>query len=66
MRVSPRPYEPDVRLSIFLHGDRFDFIACRTAAELFVHEWHPGTATIVPGTAPNLPRLPNERLYLHP
>lgn len=66
MNASPRPHEPDIHLSIYLHGNRFDYLACRTAAEHFLHEWHPRTATIVPGIAVDLPRLPNERLYLHP
>ena len=68
--VSPRPDEPDVRLSIFLHGLRFDFLACRTAAMAFVREHHSrhyvdaaAILPIRPGSA-GYPRLPNERLYL--
>ncbi|OQS12822.1 hypothetical protein B0T36_22945 [Nocardia donostiensis] len=66
---SPRPDEPDVHLSVFLHGARFDYVACRTAAEHFTREWNttqPDTATILPGIPHGIPRLPNERLYLYP
>lgn len=66
---SPRPDEPDVHLSIHLHGLRLDYAACRTAATLFLREWqvyhHQDAATIIPGRPAGLPRLPNERLYLH-
>lgn len=65
---SPRPAEPDVHLSVHLHGLRFDYAACRTAAALFLREWrahHQEAATIIPGHPVGLPRLPNERLYLH-
>ncbi|MBF6223873.1 hypothetical protein IU470_28825 [Nocardia abscessus] len=36
--TSPLPDDPDVHLSVFLHGARFDFAACLTAALVFVHE----------------------------
>ncbi|ONM47628.1 hypothetical protein B0T44_00835 [Nocardia donostiensis] len=65
---SPRPEEPDVHLSVFLHGIRFDFAACLTAALLFVQEWraHSGEISVLPGRAQELSRLPCERLYLEP
>ncbi|TLF60798.1 hypothetical protein [Nocardia cyriacigeorgica] len=67
---SPRPAEPDLRLSIFLHGQRFDYIACRTAAHRFILEWRAryhtdAVAVISEGTTP-APRLPCESLYLGP
>ncbi|WP_054815110.1 hypothetical protein [Nocardia arizonensis] len=65
--ASPRPHEPDVQLSIFLHGIRFDFLACRTAALTFIDDHnrrhYVDAAAILPRTADH-PRLPNERLYL--
>ncbi|MBH0775788.1 hypothetical protein [Nocardia bovistercoris] len=69
--TSPRPQEPDVHLSIFLHGIRFDFIACDTAARAFVRDHnrrsHVDAASIEPLAAgATHPRLPNERLYLDP
>ncbi|MEV0358005.1 hypothetical protein AB0H71_18310 [Nocardia sp. NPDC050697] len=69
-RVSPLPDEPDVRLSISLHGTWFDFAACTTAALLFVQEheqrhYVEAVSVAASGTA-DLPRLPNERLYLEP
>ncbi|WP_433714521.1 hypothetical protein ACQP2U_10645 [Nocardia sp. CA-084685] len=67
-QASPRPSDPDVHLSVFLHGARFDFAACRTAALIFVADWrshhYPDAVTVIPGGAVGLPRLPNERLYL--
>ncbi|WP_067471431.1 hypothetical protein [Nocardia amamiensis] len=65
---SPRPEEPDIHLSIFLHGLRMDFAACLTAASLFARDWHvhhgPDTVTVIPGDTTGLRRLPCERLYL--
>ncbi|MBF6091246.1 hypothetical protein IU438_04945 [Nocardia cyriacigeorgica] len=65
---SPRPNEPDVHLSVFLHGLRFDFAICPSAATRFITEWrtrhHPGAAAILPTDPRGLPRLPTERLYL--
>ncbi|MFI6368098.1 hypothetical protein ACIBG0_35785 [Nocardia sp. NPDC050630] len=69
-RVSPRPGDPDVHLSVFLHGARFDFTACLTAALNFKQEhqrehYH-DAVSIDPGDASEWPRLPCERLYLEP
>ncbi|WP_327112766.1 hypothetical protein OHB12_29635 [Nocardia sp. NBC_01730] len=66
--ASPRPEEPDVHLSIHLHGVRMDFVACLTAAFRFAQDWHirqgHGAVTVIPGDTDGLRRLPNERLYL--
>lgn len=66
--TSPRPTEPDVHLSVFLHGLRFDYIACISAAATFIQEWREkyfdGAVTVVPDQPTGLRRLPNERLYL--
>ncbi|TLG05829.1 hypothetical protein FEK35_18985 [Nocardia cyriacigeorgica] len=67
--ATPRPHEPDLHLSIFFHGARLDFAACRTAALHFIQEWHAREhepVTIVPGPTRGLARLPCERLYLEP
>ncbi|MEU7630095.1 hypothetical protein AB0C34_08935 [Nocardia sp. NPDC049220] len=67
---SPHPDEPDVHLSVFLHGARFDFAACITAAVTFLREHrerhYADAVDVLPGRAEGLPRLPNERLYLEP
>ncbi|WP_063037861.1 hypothetical protein [Nocardia pseudovaccinii] len=67
-QLSPLPSDPDVHLSVFLHGARFDFTACLTAALEFVRdhrEHHYSDAVnVIPGDPSGLPRLPNERLYL--
>ncbi|MFI7664293.1 hypothetical protein [Nocardia sp. NPDC049526] len=69
-KASPKPGEPDVHLSVFLHGARFDFIACLTAALTFVQEHqarhYADAVTMDLGDASGYPRLPNERLYLEP
>ncbi|MET8876309.1 hypothetical protein [Nocardia sp. NPDC004604] len=69
-RRSPRPDEQDVHLSVFLHGIRFDFAACLTAALLFIQEHqaqhYADAVTVDLGDASAFPRLPNERLYLEP
>ncbi|WP_327111722.1 hypothetical protein OHB12_26590 [Nocardia sp. NBC_01730] len=68
--TSPRPEEPDVHLSVFLHGARFDFAACLTAALLFIQDHqtrhHADAVTVLPGDTAELPRLPCERLFLEP
>lgn len=67
--TSPRPTEPDVHLSVFLHGARFDYAACTSAARAFLQEWslrHTESAAILPGATTGLTRLPCERLYLEP
>lgn len=65
---SPRPDEDDVRVSVQFHDVRLEFVACRTAAIQFIAEWclryHADAATVIPGHVAQLPRLPNERLYL--
>lgn len=66
---SPRPEEPDVHLSMFLHSARFEFAACVTAALLFVQEWRTIRSeeiTVLPGHPHGLSRLPCERLFLEP
>lgn len=66
---SPCPDEPDVRISIEFSSVRMDFVACLTAALVFVCDVaarRPGTVAIYPGHCTGLPRLPNERLYLVP
>ncbi len=68
-RQSPRPDEPDVRLSILISSVRMEFAACITAALVFVGDVtarRPGTVSVYPGQCTGLPRLPNERLYLLP
>jgi hypothetical protein len=68
--ASPRPEEPDVHLSIFLHGARFDFAACLTAALRFIQDHqarhHADAVDVLPGDTTELPRLPCERLFLDP
>ncbi|WP_433526149.1 hypothetical protein ACQPZ2_15285 [Nocardia pseudovaccinii] len=69
-KTSPRPGEQDVHLSVFLHGLRFDFAACLTAALSFVQEHQPrhytDAVTLDLRDTSGLERLPNERLYLEP
>lgn len=68
--ISPRPSEPDVHLSVFLHGARFDFTACRTAALIFTRqhqrEHYHDAVSIDLADSGRYPRLPCERLYLGP
>ncbi|TQM26478.1 hypothetical protein [Nocardia bhagyanarayanae] len=64
---SPLPSEPDVHLSVFLHGVRMDYTACLTAALNFVQEHearHYVDAVTIYLEQRTFPRLPNERLYL--
>lgn len=66
---SPCPDEPDVRLSVLISGVRMDFVACLTAALVFVCDvaaHRPGTVAVHTGHCTGLPRLPHERLYLLP
>ncbi|WP_433598813.1 hypothetical protein ACQPXH_24355 [Nocardia sp. CA-135953] len=67
---SPLPGDPDVHLSVFLHGARFDFTACLTAALIFVHEHQArhfaDAVTVDLGDTSGYQRLPCERLYLSP
>ncbi|APE36434.1 hypothetical protein BOX37_23680 [Nocardia mangyaensis] len=66
---SPCPDEPDVHLTIQFTSVRMDFVACLTAALVFVCEVtarRPGTVTVDPSYCAGLSRLPNERLYLQP
>ncbi|MEV6059897.1 hypothetical protein AB0L62_07815 [Nocardia asteroides] len=68
-KLSPRPDEPDVRLSVLISSVRMEFAACVTAALVFVCDvatHRPGTVTVQTGTCAGLPRLPTERLYLQP
>ncbi len=68
--MPPLPEESDVRLSVFLHGARFDFAACLTAALLFFQDHqarhYADAVEVLPGDTANLPRLPCERLFLEP
>ncbi|WP_433198494.1 hypothetical protein ACQP1G_04090 [Nocardia sp. CA-107356] len=68
--LSPMPGDPDVHLSIFLHGVRLDYTACMTAALVFVQqhqrEHYADAVTIDLGDTSRYPRLPCERLYLGP
>ncbi len=69
-RGSPIPSEPDVHLSVFWHGARMDFVACLTAACLFVQEWRArhwhDAVELSTDDVDGYPRLPCERLYLEP
>ncbi|MEV6326042.1 hypothetical protein AB0M45_33480 [Nocardia sp. NPDC051787] len=68
--ISPWLDEPDVHLSVNLHGIRMEFAACFTAAFIFVQEWsthyRPNAITVLTGSTDGLVRLPGERLYLEP
>ena len=68
--LSPLPNEPDVHLSVYLHGVQLDYAACMTAARVFVEqhqrEHYFDAVNILPGDATVLQRLPGERLYLGP
>ncbi|MEV4130390.1 hypothetical protein [Nocardia sp. NPDC049707] len=68
--ISPHPGEPDVHLSVFLHGARFDFAACLTAALIFMRDHqaqhYVDAVTVDLGDTRGYPRLPCERLYLGP
>lgn len=68
--ISPHPEEPDVHLSVFLHGARFDFAACLTAALIFVREHQTqhyiDAVTVDLADTSGYPSLPCERLYLGP
>ncbi|MEV0543388.1 hypothetical protein [Nocardia salmonicida] len=66
---SPCPDEPDIRISVELAGVRMHFVACLTAALVFVCDVatsRPGTVTVNPGHCAGMRRLPNERLFLQP
>lgn len=59
-----------MHLSVFWHGLRMDFVACVSAACLFVQEWrarqwHDAVEVSMDDTE-GYPRLPCERLYLEP
>ncbi|MBF6332346.1 hypothetical protein [Nocardia transvalensis] len=57
-------------MSVSLHGMRFDFAACVSAATVFVQDWRakhwPDAVNVITDDPHGLPRLPNERLYLEP
>ncbi|MEV0360703.1 hypothetical protein AB0H71_32065 [Nocardia sp. NPDC050697] len=65
---SPAPDEPDVHLSIRLGGMSLDFVACLTAALIFVQEHaerrYVDAISVDSDCTSVFPRLPNERLYL--
>ncbi|WP_330250486.1 hypothetical protein OG874_30215 [Nocardia sp. NBC_00565] len=66
--VSPLPDEPDVHLSVFLHGVRLDYVACMTAGLNFIQEHrarhYTDAVTINLGNTSGYRRLPCERLYI--
>ncbi len=66
---SPCPDEPDIHLTIKFSSVRMDFVACLTAALVFVCEVtarRPGTVAVDSRHNAAFPRLPCERLYLLP
>lgn len=66
---SPRPGEPDLHVTFRLHGIRFDFAACLTAALNFIADWpnhHKEPITVGSAETSGLIRLPGECLYLDP
>jgi hypothetical protein len=66
---SPFPDEPDIHLTITFSSVRMDFVACLTAALVFVCEVttrRPGTIAVDSRHCAGFPRLPCERLYLLP
>ncbi|MFI9411220.1 hypothetical protein [Nocardia gamkensis] len=69
-RGSPLPSEPDVHLSVYWHGARMDYVACVTAACLFVQEWRArhwhDAVEVSMDDIEGYPRLPCEPLYLEP
>lgn len=69
MKRSPRPQEPDVRLTIQFDTVRMEFVACLTAALIFVQDVagrRSCEVAVASAHLADLPRLPNERLYLQP
>ncbi len=65
---SPRPDEPDIQPTFRLHGIRFDYSVCLSAALTFLAEWpdhQPGPVTVGPlesaGPAPPALRSPLPR-----
>ncbi|WP_306361789.1 hypothetical protein [Nocardia sp. CC227C] len=66
---SPCLHEPDVRLMVQFATIRVEFVACLTAALVFVQGVagrHLCDITVAAAHYADLPRLPNERLYLMP
>jgi hypothetical protein len=66
---SPCPDEPDIHLTVQLASVQMDFVACLTAALVFVCDVaarRPCTVAVSSGGCIGLPRLPCERLYLLP
>ncbi|MFC8046567.1 hypothetical protein [Nocardia sp. NPDC057353] len=65
---SPAPDEPDVHLRIRLGGTPLDYVACLTAALIFVQEQaerrYVDAVWVDTDCAARFRRLPNERLYL--
>ncbi len=68
MPGSPAPDEPDVHLSIRLGGIPLDYVACMTAALIFVQEHaerrYVDAVSVDTDCLPRFTRPPNERLYL--
>ncbi|MFC8526151.1 hypothetical protein [Nocardia sp. NPDC057227] len=67
---SPRPEEPDIWLTLAVGGVEFEFIACLTAALIFVcdlerHRCADRVQVSAQGDV-HTPRLPNESLFLEP
>lgn len=68
-KQSPCPDEPDIRLMVQFAAIRMEFVACLTAAMVFVQDVARRSlcdVTVTTAHYADLPRLPNERLYLLP
>ncbi|MFF2392431.1 hypothetical protein [Nocardia sp. NPDC058114] len=68
-KQSPCPEEPDIRLMVQFATMRMEFVACLTAAMVFVQDVARRRlceVTVAAAHYTDLPRLPNERLYLLP
>lgn len=68
--TSPHPDEPDIWLTLTLGGLEFHFVACLTAALIFVCDLQRHRLAehvrIAAYGAHETPRLPNECLFLEP
>lgn len=66
---SPCPEEPDIHLTVQFASAQMDFVACLTAALVFVQDMKAHRVCTIDVDSEHcigLPRLPNERLYLLP
>ncbi|MFE7742273.1 hypothetical protein [Nocardia sp. NPDC057455] len=68
--TSPQPEEPDVWLTLTVGGVRFHFVACLTAALVFICDLQQhrlaDTVRVSDSGPADVPRLPNEILFLEP